>query len=124
MLNTPNRGVTIEHNLQSGAIGQVHLAYKGKQMSTPPGIAYIEIECEVYEEAGVLMVHSVCPKCRHSIKIDGQNKRIEFDRKTKDLHVEAFECPWEMGGDDDHHEFGFGLCRMKLEYAGKFARDA
>ncbi len=107
----------VEHNLQDTAIGKVTLAYRGQYV--PPGMASLEIECEVYEVDGLLSVHSVCPKCRHAQWINGKNKKIDFDKDRGELHVQAFECPWEFDGD-----FGMGLCRMKLLYAGKVAREA
>ena len=116
------QGVTAEHDLKQTAIAQVQLRYRGRQLTPPPGCQYIEIECEVYRSPdGSLMVHSACPRCRHSITIDGTKKRVEYDPE-KGLFVEAFGCPWEMG--EDHQDFGVGLCRLRLEYAGREARDA
>ena len=115
-----NQGVTVEHDLTGLAIAKVTLEYRGRFV--PPGMSCVEIECEVYSVDGLLTVHTACPKCRHSSMIDGRNKKIELQGDK--LFVEAFECPWEMGGDDDHHEFGIGLCKLKLAYDGKIAKDA
>ena len=114
-------GVTVEHDLRGLAIAKVTMIYKGRYV--PLNMQHLEIECEVYEADGVLSVHSVCPKCRHSQWINGKNKTIEYD-KGRGLFVEPFACPWEMGGKDDHTEFGIGLCRLALAYDGKVAKEA
>ena len=115
-----NQGVTVNHDLRGLAIGQARLIYRGKQVPPPPGTDHFEIECEVYETDGILSVHTVCPKCRHSQWIDGRNKKIEW--RGGELYVEPFTCPWEMG--EDRVEFGFGLCNMRVAYDGKVAKDA
>lgn len=115
------QGVTALHNLKGLAIGQAHILYKGK-VPPPPGMTHFEIECEIYEADGILSIHTVCPKCRHAQWIDGRNKKIEYDKEKGTLRVEPFQCPWEMGA--DRREFGFGLCRLKLVYEGKIAKDA
>lgn len=114
------KGIVANHDLKSSAIGQVQLQYQGK--ATPPSMRSVEIECEVYEADGVLSVHTVCPKCRHSSWIDGHNKKIEFDQQRRELRVESFKCNWEMS--EDRRRFGFGLCGLELVYDGKIARDA
>lgn len=116
--STGNQGVTVNHDLRGLAIGQVHLTYKG--LYVPSGMQSLEIECEVYEVDGILSVHTVCPKCRHSQWIDGRNKDIEYDAQRKTLRVEAFRCPWEM--DDERKEFGMSLCRLVLAFTGRVAR--
>lgn len=115
-----NKGVTVEHDFRGLAIDQVHLIYRGR-VAPPPGMDHYELECEVYEVDGVLSVHSVCPKCRHTQWIDGTNKKIEYDRE-RGLFIEPFTCPWELG--EDRREFGFGLCQLSLVFDGKVARDA
>ena len=115
-----NQGVTVEHNLKGLAIAQVTLEYRGRFV--PPDIKLVEIECEVYEVDGVLSVHTACPKCRHAQWINGMEKKVEL--QDGKLFVEAFECPWEVGGKDDHQHFGLGLCRLRLAYDGKIAKDA
>lgn len=120
-MSLQQKGIVAEHNLKGLAIGQVHLFYKGK-VPPPPGMTYFEIECEVYKVDGILSVHTVCPKCRHALWIDGRNKNIEYDDNKGTLRVEPFECSWEIG--EDRRRFGFGLCRMKLLYEGKIAKDA
>jgi hypothetical protein len=131
-----NQGVTINHDLTGIAIAKVTLEYRGRFV--PPNMQKVEIECEVYEAGGLLMVHTACPKCRHALRIDGRNKAIELRGGKRaeslnqtqakligaELYVEPFECPWEMGGKDDHQHFGFGLCRLRLAYDGKVAKDA
>lgn len=115
-----NRGVTVEHALTNLAIAKITLEYRGRFV--PPTMSKVEIECEVYKVDGVLSVHTACPKCRHSLMIDGRNKNIELQGDK--LFIEPFECTWEMGGNDDHHAYGFGLCQLKLAYDGKVAKDA
>lgn len=114
-----NQGVTVEHDLKGLAIAKVTLEYRGR--AVPLGMASIEIECEIYKADGILSVHTVCPRCRRAQWIDGRNKSVELSGDA--LYVEAFECPWELGDDDDHRHFGIGLCRLKLAYDGKIARD-
>jgi len=118
----PNKGVTVNHDLTGIAKAQVTLIYKGK-VPPVPGMDHYEIECEVYEVDGLMSVHTVCPKCRHATMISGRVVDISFD-KSRGLFVSKFKCPWELGGEDDHHEFGFGLCQLELVYEGKVARDA
>lgn len=114
-------GVTVNHDLKKLAVGQAQLVYRGK-VAPPQGTDHIEIECEIYEIDGILSVHSVCPKCRHSQWIDGRNKSVEYDKTKKALFVEPFTCPWEMT--EDHQDFGFSLCRLRLAYDGNKAKDA
>lgn len=115
-------GITAEHDFRGAAIGQVYLIYQGRQVSPPPGMSHYEIEAEVYRVDGILSVHTVCPKCRHSQWIDGRNKTIEYDAKKGTLHVEPFKCPWEMS--EERKEFGFGLCNFTVAYDGKIVKDA
>jgi hypothetical protein len=117
-----HKGVTVEHDLKGLAIGQAHLIYRGKYVPPPPGMDHFEIEAEIYRADGVLSVHTVCPKCRHTLWINGKNKAVEYNPKTGTLHVEPFQCTWEMG--EDRREFGFGLCNLVLAYDGKIAKDA
>lgn len=113
---------TLTRDLKEGALAVVQLRYRGRQVTPPPGCQYVEIECEVYRGPdGALLVHSVCPRCRHSIQIDGKNKRVEYDPE-KGLFVEAFGCPWELT--EEEVKSGAWLCRLRLEYAGREARDA
>jgi len=116
-----NSGVTVNHDLKGAAFATVTLVYKGK-IAPPPGMDHFEIECEIYKAGDILSVHTVCPKCHHGSWIDGRNKDIEFN--DRGLFVKKFKCGWEMGGEDDHHSFGFGLCQLELVYDGKVARDA
>lgn len=117
-----NKGVTVNHDLTGIAKAQVTLKYKGK-VPPEPGMDHYEIVCEIYEVDGLMSVHTVCPQCRHGTMISGKVVDISFD-KNRGLFVGKFECPWEMGGEDDHTEFGIGLCRLVLAYDGKVARDA
>ena len=121
MLN-PRKGVIAEHDLRGLAIAKVQLIYQGA-FRPPPGLKAFEVECEIYEVNGILSVHTVCPKCRNAQWIDGRNKKVEYD-KERGLFIEAFTCPWELGGEDDRREFGFGLCQLRLAYDGKIIKDA
>jgi hypothetical protein len=116
------RGVAVNHDLTGIAKAQITLKYAGK-VAPPPGMHHYEIECEIYEVDGLMSVHTVCPKCRHATMISGKVADISYD-KNRGLFVSKFECPWEMGGKDDHTEFGIGLCKLVLAYEGKVARDA
>jgi hypothetical protein len=115
-----NKGVTISHE-PAPPFAKVVLAYRGR-VAPPPGLSHFEIECEIYRSPeGIYSVHSVCPKCHHGIWIDGANKSVEFDPE-KGLFVASFGCTWEM--DAEHQAFGLSLCGLRLEYAGREARDA
>lgn len=116
------QGVAAHHDLRGLAVGSVRLRYRGQFV--PSGMSEMEIECEVYEADGIQSVHSVCPKCRRAQWIDGRNKDVSFDATAGTLRVEPFTCSWEMGGADDRHRFGFGLCRARLAYDRRTARDA
>lgn len=119
-----NKGVTINHDLRGLAIGKVQMFYKGKQVMPPPGMDKFMVECEVYQVDDHLLVHTVCPKCRHAQNIDSRNKQMDFDRERMMLKIEPFTCPWEMGGEDEHRGFGVGLCQMRVAYDGRVIRDA
>jgi hypothetical protein len=121
-IDLPDHGVTVNHDMKGLAVGKVLLEYRGRFV--PLGMEKIEIECEVYEVGGVFSIHTACPKCRHVQWIDGRNKRVEYDVRKSTIYVEPFKCPWEMGGADDRHKFGLGLCQLLLVYDGKSAKDA
>lgn len=123
MQANPNKGVSVNHDLKGLAKAQVTLQYKGRYVPMNMELDYLEIECEVYDADGILSVHAVCPKCRHAQWIDGRNKKIEYSA-SRGLFIEPFTCPWEMGGEDDHSEFGFGLCQLRLAYDGKIVKEA
>lgn len=116
-----SKGVLVEHDFTKLALGQVHLTYKGK-IAPLPGMDHFLIECEVYRVDGILSVHTVCPKCHRCGMIDGRNKNIEYDQKRRTLHIPKFKCSWEMT--EERRDFGFGMCGLELEYAGKVAKDA
>ena len=137
MHNSP--GVIIHHDIKGGAeFARCHLVYKGKYVR--PDCSQFELECEVYKvkENGhdVLSVHSICPKCGNAILIDSRNRKVwleggrlvpfanDWKLEGAKLFTERFECPWEMGGESDRHEFGIGLCRAAFEYTGTEVRDA
>lgn len=114
------KGVTALHDLQGTAIGKATLEYRGKAL--PPELSKFEIECEVYLVDGIYSVHTVCPKCRHVLWIDGRKKDVEYDKATGKLYVAPFRCTWEMG--EERRQYGFGMCRLRLAYDGKIAKDA
>jgi hypothetical protein len=118
-----NKGVTVEHDLKGAAFAQVTMIYKGRYVPANLNLKHLEVEVEIYKAENILSAHIVCPKCRHGSWIDGRNKKVEYD-KSRGLFIEAFTCPWEMGDENDHTEFGIGLCQFKCEYAGKIIREA
>ena len=137
MHNSP--GVTIFHDVKGGAEwARCHLTYRGKYVD--PSCTKHEVECEVYKtkEDGhdVLSVHTICPKCGNALLIDGRNRKVwleggrlvpfgdGFKLEGARLFTERFTCSWELGGEADHHQFGFGLCKASFEYAGTEVRDA
>ena len=117
------QGISAHHDLRGAARAKAVLLYADKAVPRPAGMDAFEIECEVYraEEGGPWMVHSVCPRCRHSIIIDGRKKRVDFDPQ-RGLFTEPFGCPWELS--DDRKEFGLSLCRLRVVYDGHVVRDA
>lgn len=85
------------------------------------------IEADLYEMGGQLMVHLLCPRCRHALKISSERKHMEWDRES--LSVEPFTCTWELGRDTsgtdgDHIAFGLGLCGWRVAIDKNVARDA
>jgi len=114
------RGFTALHNMQGTAVGKVTLEYRGKAL--PPELSRFLIECEVYQVGDVYSVHTVCPKCRRVLWIDGSRKPVEYDQARGELRVEPFKCTWEMG--EERRAFGIGLCNLRLAYDGKTAKDA
>jgi hypothetical protein len=114
-----SQGIQVTHDLRKTAHAVVTMIYSGRLV--PPNLGYLEIECEVYKAGDILSVHTVCPKCRHSIWIDGRNKKVEYEL-GRGLFVEPFTCTWEMS--QDRQEFGFGLCQFAMVYEGKVAREA
>lgn len=122
-VNPNNKGVTVNHDLTGAAFAKVTMIYKGRYVPTNMGLKHLEVEVEVYKAGDIFSAHICCPKCRHTSWIDGRNKRVDYD-KQRGLFIEAFTCPWEMGGENDHTEFGIGLCQLTTEYAGKMVREA
>ena len=123
----PAHGLTRTIDARKSA-QQVTLTYDGKQMTMPSDIKEMAVEVEVYDKpGGGYLVHSACPKCRHAIKIDSDNKEIALDPK-RGLFVEPFTCPWEMGdamaAGDRRIEFGLGMCNMRVAYDGFKIKDA
>lgn len=112
-------GLAITHHLDQMAAGQVTLIYTGAHAMPWP---QLEVTCEVYEQDGVIMVHALCPKCHHAIRIDGSKKAIEYDKARGLLKSEPFECTWEM--DDWRREFGASLCGLRMAFDGKVLREA
>lgn len=122
MMNVlPNSGVATDFNLKQNAIGQVKLKYEGRHMPPNQDIKFMMVECEIYEENGTLWVHSCCPKCGNSFKVNANTKSIDYD-KDRGLFIEPFECPWEMSG--ERQDFGLSLCRLNVAYDGFTIKDA
>ena len=119
-----DHGISVTHRLNKAAHAEVALVYSGRY-SAP--FSNLEIVCEVYKAGDVFSVHSICPRCRNAVWIDGRNKRVDYDPQ-RGLFVEAHTCPWEIGDTDarknDRQEFGLGLCGTRMVYDGKVAREA
>ena len=94
------------------------LTYRGRHCLEPER----RIECEVYQLPTGIAVHTLCPRCLSAQWIDSERKGIRFEAESGALWVEAFECTWEL--QNERRQFGFGLCRCRVEYAGHEIRDA
>ncbi len=99
-------------------LATIALAYQGRYCTGTE----VQIVCDVYQRPEGLAVHTICPRCLGALWVDSTRKVIEFDPATGALHIEAFECTWELG--PDRREFGVGLCRCRVAYAGHEIRDA
>ena len=113
-----DQGIAITHDLRKNA-KTVVLEYKGRYAQPYDSI---EVVCEVYEAAGVLSIHTLCPKCKKAVWIKGDQKRVEMN--DRGLFTETFTCPWELGDHGGKQEFGFGLCGFRSVYDGKVVREA
>jgi uncharacterized protein YbaR (Trm112 family) len=80
------------------------------------------IEADVYAMKGHLMVHLICPRCRHALTIRADQKHMEYSIRSNELSVEAFRCTWEM--DDWRREFGMSMCGWTVAVDKNVARDA
>jgi len=108
----------IDDESTPNVLGTATLTHQGHHC---PG-SEVAIQCEVYLAPGGFAVHTICPRCLNAQWIDSARKSIEFDAETAALHIEPFECTWELG--PERREFGVSLCRCRLAYAGHAIRDA
>ena len=102
----------------SPPLATVTLVYRGRYCAQTE----LQIECDVYQRDDGLAVHTICPRCLGAQWIDGRRKAIEFDPELASLHIEPFECTWELG--PERREFGLSLCRCRIAYSGHEIRDA
>lgn len=95
----------------------------------------VVLEADVYKEPGAekIWVNLLCPRCRHSLKIDQDNKKIHLElgpevpptqRRRGTISIEPFQCPWELDDEAQRMEFAVGLCQCKLGIDQNIARDA
>jgi len=108
------------------------------------------ITADVYKHAGEpMMVHLICPRCRHALRITSDRKDISLDLTVPPprslladlppaeregaiasgrIDVSAFECPWELPDAGEHEPGlvtgGMTLCRWKVGIEHNVARDA
>jgi hypothetical protein len=117
------RGITVSHELTKTALMTFSLEYTGRHAMPFPRKL---IEGEVYTvPGGGLMVHTICPRCNNALRITSDNKDISIDKDRGAIWVEPFECSWELGErDGERMDFGLGLCKTRLAYDGKVAKDA
>ena len=80
------------------------------------------LECEIYNSGDELMIHLLCPKCMHGLKITNKNKQMDWDGKY--ISVEPFACTWEM---DDQIAAGIitmtNLCNWRVGITKGIAKD-
>lgn len=118
------------HDLRAGAKGQAILVYRGRWRGD---YAEREVRCEIYEVDGELQVHTCCIRCGQALTIKQSRKQIDIEwgepdifgrRQVIGLHVEPFECTWELPGEGRRIDFGLNLCRARQAYDGKIVKDA
>jgi len=75
----------------------------------------VQLVHDLYEYPGSpLKVITICPRCmaratpdtierlsKQTLTIQGDNKRIEYDRQRGTVSVEKFRCTWELDGTKD-----------------------
>jgi hypothetical protein len=73
---------------------------------------------------GTLSLHFYCPRCTNHSVINGKNKRIEWDGEN--LHVEPFECMWELENTRQQSILapGANLCRLRMGISYNIGRKA
>ena len=108
---------------------------------------------DVYAIPGEPVVaHLICPRCHKTLTVRGDQKTIDFDSaapnpqarrllatgnpeivqiaRTGRLSIEAFECTWEMGGDQHAQSAirsvhtGASLCRQRMAIEDNRGQEA
>lgn len=110
-----DHGMGSTARLTKSAIGHPEIRYKGKQGD-------FVMTADVYRTDGKLLVHLICPKCRHALHVREAAKKMAYS-EADGLSIEAFECSWELDGDTGRL-FGLALCRCRLAIDKNVARDA
>jgi hypothetical protein len=89
------------------------------------GVQSFVLDCDVYEMPGAgLMVHLICPRCRHALRLTSERHVIEYDARDGLLSVQRLACVWELEGDGAVAEhFGTSLCRWTAAIDRNVARD-
>jgi hypothetical protein len=118
-------GVASTMQLTKTALGNPFIRYKD-----------VVIEADVYAQPDGkgYLVHLICPKCRHALRVTSEMKAIEFELPSARhprgvLSIEPMRCPWEQGrGTDetaaDRMEFGTGMCNWTAAIDRNVAKDA
>jgi hypothetical protein len=96
------------------------------------GVAFIRfrnliLEADVYQVgAEPLQVHLFCPRCQKTLRVQADQKAIDWTPPAPDrvieggvLSIAAFECTWELG---DQTTLGAELCRQRLVVDRNVAR--
>lgn len=125
--------VTIENDLQDGVSRGRATMDMTKNADAHPQVRWEDrvsgkvfmLETDVYIKGGELMVHLICPRCRHNLQIKSINKQMSYDKEREVLSVEPFQCTWEL--DDEllgaRRDFGMSLCRWSVAIDNNLAKD-
>lgn len=105
-------------------VGGTRTAMKNKPFANPQ-IRYKDslIECELYLDpgTGLFMLHAMCPRCCHALRISQEQKDMEWDGET--ISVEPFQCPWELDSNLNVGTFT-NMCRWRVGVSHGIAKDA
>lgn len=81
------------------------------------------LECEVYNAGDELMIHMLCPKCGHGLKVTNKNKQMDWDGKY--ISIEPYACTWELDTNIAAGVFTHtNLCNWKVGVTKGIAKDA
>lgn len=107
-----------------GAMGGMKTTMQNAPFAEPQ-IRYkdVLIECELYKDpvSHKMMLHAMCPKCKHALRISEERKAMDWDGQT--ISVEPFECPWELDTELTVGTFT-NLCRWRVGVSHGIAKDA